>query len=126
MIAERKDRKKIAILDTDQNARLLLQTLFQDEGYVVYQTDSISAVRKMITQKNIDLIIIEPMGLPKNEVAALVSGRYGVPKIIYSVQIIDPDDQTYWAADCLIKQSNPEHMLRTVYKIFHPQSLCVA
>ncbi len=113
-------KKKLLIIEDDENTRELLQMEFVDSGYEVLAVKSAFIGLEAFKENNIDLVLLD-MKLPGMDgfeaIEKIMAINRGLPVIIHSAYGHFRDNYLSWkATDYVVKSGNLEPLKESVSK----------
>jgi two-component system response regulator len=114
-------KKKILVVDDEQNIRFLLKEELTDEGYDVITADSGEIALKMIEEKKPDLVTLD-IKMPGEDGLSILRKireiEYDLPVIICSAYSVYKSDFSAVAADhYVVKSSNFDELKSKIKEI---------
>ena len=114
-------KKKILVVDDEQNIRFLLKEELTDEGYDVITADNGEIALKMIEEKKPDLVTLD-IKMPGEDGLSILreirETEYDLPVIICSAYSVYKSDFSAVAADhYVVKSSNFDELKNKIKEI---------
>ncbi len=120
------EKKKILIVDDEENIRFLYEQELFDEGYTTIQAkDGKDCLEKLQTESP-DLIILD-IRMPRMDgleaIGKIIEMKKNIPIIINSAYSTYKDDFMSWAADAyVIKSYDLDNLKETIKDIFEKKN----
>jgi DNA-binding response OmpR family regulator len=112
---------KILVVDDEENIRFVFKEVLTEEGYDVFEAESVEDTFDILSRELIDLVLLDiklrsESGL---DILKRITREFpDTPVLLCSAYVSFRNDYTSWLADgYIVKSSDPEELLEEVDKV---------